>query len=196
MRSSLLLLLLSACIIDAPTFRERDGGADPIDASSIDADPDGTPGNAVLATDQAPYGFGDVAVDDMSAPLDVIVVNTGTDPSGTLDVTLTGADPGQFEIVDAGTTDCDGATLEPDATCTARVRFHPTAAGAQAATLEISASPGGSASVDLTGNGLSAGQLEITAGATLAFSTIEIQSSQSMECSAAWVDLPVLCVEE
>lgn len=176
MRALLLLALLPACVIDAPTFHEADGGTLEIDAG-IDAMPDA----AHLTTSTSPHDFSDVTAGMTSAPYEITVTNDGTAASGALDVALAGTAPGQFELVAAGADDCDGQVLEPSDTCVAQVRFHPTAGGAASARLEVSATPGGLASVDVEGNGLSPGSLEITAGATLPFGTQEIQSQSAAQ---------------
>lgn len=173
-----LVALLPGCFIDAPTYHTHDAGGDDV----IDGMPvDGTPADATISTTQSPHDFGDVTTGQMSADLAVTFRNTGPDPTGTIAVTLGGSDPGEFDVVESGTDDCDGKVLAQDETCVASVRFAPGSAGSQSAALEVSAQPGGSASVSISGVGLTPGDLNITAGATLSFSTVEIQSSSTSQ---------------
>ncbi len=148
-RISLLvsLVLCSAC-------PGGGGGSDP-DGRPADAGVDGAPGPAVLHVVEGltAWDFHDVAVDQQSVALALTVANTGATASGTLAVTVTGADAAAFRL-DA-TTDCDdGIVLAPAATCAVRVRFAPTALGARAATLTIDAGGGAPVTVDLTGTGV------------------------------------------
>ena len=177
LRSSFLipLAVLAACYsVDTAPFEEVDAGVDAMPDAGPDApveDP------AQLATTQAPHDFGDVTEGETSGLLPVTIRNSGGSTSSAIAVALVGTDPAHFEIVPTGdATDCADATLEPDTTCTVQVRFAPQSAGARSAELEVSATDGGTVTVDLSGNGLSPGDLEITAGGTLAFGTIEIQS--------------------
>ncbi len=148
-RISLLvsLVLCSAC-------PGGGGGSDP-DGRPADAGVDGAPGPAVLHVVEGltAWDFHDVAVDQQSVALALTVANTGATASGTLAVTVTGADAAAFRL-DA-TPDCDdGIVLAPAATCAVRVRFAPTALGARAATLTIDAGGGAPVTVDLTGTGV------------------------------------------
>ena len=68
----------------------------------------------------------------------VTVRSTGTAPLTIAGVTLSGANPGEFSIVNG----CQNATLPPNSTCTIRVSSTPTAIGSHSATLVISDSDG------------------------------------------------------
>lgn len=172
------LFLFGACRVDLPEYASDDSL---IDSGVIQPD-NQLPGDPpMLTTAQDPYDFGDVTVDASSSSLQVIVRNSGEEPSSVLAVSLTGANPDQFEIVVAGADDCEGRVLTAQETCVAEVQFHPSAAAPAAATLEVTAVDGGTVTVAVTGNGLTAGDLEITAGATLAFSTVEIQSMSATQ---------------
>ena len=75
------------------------------------------------------------------------VTNTGGVATGTLSVTLGGTNPSQFHIV----TDNCTSTLAASASCTVIADFRPTAAGAAAASLIVSGTPGGTASASISG---------------------------------------------
>ena len=68
----------------------------------------------------------------------VTVRSTGTAPLTIAAVTVTGANPGEFSIING----CQNATLPPNSTCTIRVSSTPTAFGSHSATLVISDSDG------------------------------------------------------
>jgi hypothetical protein len=75
---------------------------------------------------------------------------TGAPSTGLLEADLTGTGAAQFRIV-ADT--CTGNSVDSGLTCKVTVRFAPSSAGAKAATLTVSGTPGDSASVTLTGTG-------------------------------------------
>ncbi len=181
MRKLLLLLLLPACRIDLPEFTADD-------ALSDAAVPDAMPSPDMMVLDPAmlttpqlsPYDFGDVTVDQTSGSLQIIVRNSGEATTSPLMIEVTG-DTDDFEQLVAGSDDCAGITLAAQATCIAEVRFAPGTAGPHNATVTVSATEGGSVSVDLDGNALTPGDLEITAGATMSFNAIEIQSQSTTQ---------------
>jgi hypothetical protein len=118
-------------------------------------------GGALLAMDNQPsYDFGALVVSTRSGPVTLTVSNVGTAMSGPLGAAaLGGANPAQFEIVDD---QCANQVLDGGATCTVSVRFVPTALGAQAATVQVSASPGGSAMTTIGGTAITPGALTVT----------------------------------
>jgi hypothetical protein len=65
---------------------------------------------------------------------------------------LTGTDAGEFAVT-GGTCASGTTTLAGGATCTVLVRFNPATAGAKAATLGVTATPGGTPTSSLTGTG-------------------------------------------
>jgi hypothetical protein len=76
-----------------------------------------------------------------SAAQNATLTNTGTEPVTLTGVALAGADGAQFERLTGQAGDCAaGTTLTAGQTCTARVRFDPTSAGAKSATLTVSSS--------------------------------------------------------
>ncbi len=109
---------------------------------------------AALASTPTERQFGSVVTGTMSSSFAFTVTNTGGQVSGAPTVMLTGA---QFAI--AGNT-CT-AMLAPAASCTIWVRFAPTATGAAAGALDVSATPGGTVMGELAGDGIAAGGLVI-----------------------------------
>ena len=112
---------------------------------------------AALAITPAARDFGSVVMGAQSAPLTFTVTNTGGQATGVPAAALTGAGAGEFAI--AGST-CT-QTLAPGATCAIQIRFAPTAIASAMATLGATASPGGSVSATVTGNGIADGGLVI-----------------------------------
>ena len=113
---------------------------------------------AVLTLSPTPQDFGTVVVGSSSSDVVFTVTNSGGVASGVPAVSLGGADAGDLAITTSGCT----AAIAPGASCTVRVRFTPTTAGTKAATLGVTASPGGAASATLSGNALTPGQLTIS----------------------------------
>jgi hypothetical protein len=103
--------------------------------------------------------FGLEQIGQSSASATVIVSNTGTAATGVLAVTLAGPNAAEFAIDTDG---CSGKTLAPSTTCTVSVHFAPTTAGQATAALAASATPGGSTSISLAGQGVTPGALSIT----------------------------------
>lgn len=174
---------LAACSFPEPPNIDPDASL--IDAAPIDStvvDPDAPVEQADLTTSQLPHDFDDVSVGQLSSILQVVIRNIGEATSSTITVTMAGDDQAHFDVVPTGdTTDCAGATLDPEATCIVQVRFAPDDVGPRNAQLEVSATNGGIVTLGLMGNGLSPGNLEITAGATLPFGTIEIGSMSTTQ---------------
>ncbi len=80
----------------------------------------------------------------------VTVTNTGGSGTGPITTSVGGANPGDFPILSNG---CMGQSLAPSATCMVALRFAPTVGGSRSASPSIVASPGGGASVPLSGTG-------------------------------------------
>ena len=112
--------------------------------------------------------FGAVAIGSASTAIAFTITNSGSAPTSTaaIDTSLSGA---AFAVL-ADT--CAGTALAAgDAPCTITVAFLPSAAGPASEALGVSASPGGSATVALTGIGVSAA--DATASAmSLAFGNV------------------------
>jgi hypothetical protein len=117
--------------------------------------------------------FGSVQVGQQSAPASIVVTNSGAAASGALTAALMGGDAASFGIDADG---CTGKTLAAGQTCTVAVHFLPATAGAKSASLTVDASPGGAATIALSGQGTVAGGLSITP-ATQSFGTVATGAS-------------------
>ncbi|MDZ4697218.1 MAG: choice-of-anchor D domain-containing protein [Deltaproteobacteria bacterium] len=105
---------------------------------------------ASLAFSPSAANLGSVVTGQSSATTRLTLTNGGVQGSGVPALTLTGANPADFQIV-AHT--CM-AGIPGGGNCTVDVQFSPGAAGARAAALNVSATPGGTGSVGLSGTGL------------------------------------------
>jgi hypothetical protein len=103
--------------------------------------------------------FGALAVgkSSVSKAFSVSVVSPMT--SGVLSTMITGSNRGDFVIDSDG---CINNQLFSGTSCVIQVHFSPTATGARAADLRVSASPGGIADAQLSGSGLAGASLTIT----------------------------------
>ncbi len=156
----------ASCTLDG-AFAPTSAGA-----KSAGLDATATPGGTATATLNGtgatpadlqitpnPHGFGTHATATTSAAQTFTVTNTGGVPSGTIATSLAGTDPGQFT---KSADNCNGQTLGPGQNCTVNAAFAPSATGAKAASLDASATPGGTASAALSGTGATPADLEIT----------------------------------
>jgi hypothetical protein len=97
----------------------------------------------------ASRNFANVPLGQQSAAQVFTVTNNGGAPSGNITMKIVSGSNSDF----SWTNDlCSGTTLAAGASCTLSVSFKPTTYGAQSATLSASATPGGTASANLTGN--------------------------------------------
>jgi hypothetical protein len=127
-------------ILDAP---QRDTAL-PSDRLQMDVGP-----VAVLAISPPTVDFGVVTVGDTGSG-SVTVTNVGDLETGLLDVSLAGADAGEFA---QGSGDCQGRSLASHETCSVQLVFRPTSNGAKNANIVAAASPAATASAVLTGSG-------------------------------------------
>ena len=100
--------------------------------------------------------FPDVAEGTLGDARTFTLTNTGGRPLDVRNVSLAGANPGDFVVSSDG---CTGRRLPGsiDATCTLRVRFGPETVGARSASLEVRHSaPGSPEQIGLTGTGIAA----------------------------------------
>lgn len=104
---------------------------------------------AKLALSPTTHVYGTVAIGATSSSQSYAVTNTRGSASGTLAVTMTGANPGEF-VIDANT--CTGS-LAAGAACSVSVHFAPSAVGARKATLSVAGAPGGTVKATLSGTG-------------------------------------------
>lgn len=117
---------------------------------------------AVLTISPFSRYFGGVEIGSASGNLDFTIENVGGTPSGPISLAIGGTDAVEFNI----TADpCSGVNLAVGATCVVSLSFTPVSAGARAASLEVSASPGGTASSDLQGTGLAPAALAMAPAA-------------------------------
>lgn len=104
-----------------------------------------------LAISPASNDFGSTLTGGSSRDATFTVTNTGTSTTGALATAVSGANASEFVV---GTDTCNGQTVAGGATCSVTVHMAPTTAGAKAATVTVSGSPGGAASASLTGTGV------------------------------------------
>lgn len=117
-------------------------------------------------------GFGSVVVGFASPPVVLTVTNTGSSVTGPLSVLSSDPD---FRI---SSTTCSGP-LPGNASCTVTMTFVPVVAGAQSATLTVSASPGGSATATLSGTGLTPATLSYVGASPLNFGNFPVLGGAS-----------------
>ena len=105
---------------------------------------------ALLVVEPSPVDFGNIVLGAPVGRVMVTVRNSGGTASGPLTSVISG-DTTVF-VIDPATT-CDGKTLAPAESCMFAMEFRPTQEGARSASLAMTASPGGTATVSLTGTG-------------------------------------------
>jgi hypothetical protein len=119
----------------------------------------------MLVVSPISQGFGTVVVGSNGTDFLFTFSNNGGSPTGTLTLMLGGANPDQYAIA-AGTDNCTGTALAAmgmvGSSCTVKVHMAPTVAGSPMATLQATASPGGTASASLSGTAQSAAALSLT----------------------------------
>ncbi len=157
-RAVVVLGLLAACnvgelvLADAPAARP-------------DA-PTDAPGSG-LAITPTTHDYGSVPIGAHSGVVG-FTVSTGS-ATGLLAVTIAGAGASEFEIIGGN---CDGSALSARSPCTIFVAMRPTSVGALAAQLQVTATPGGTISVPLSGIGLAPAQLQSITPSTLSFGSV------------------------
>ncbi|MBX7190794.1 MAG: choice-of-anchor D domain-containing protein [Sandaracinaceae bacterium] len=116
------------------------------------------------------HNFGGMTIGGLSAPQSFVVTNGGSIATGPLSVTITGANPADFQTM--GNT-CTGASVPAAGNCTVTVYFGPNAAGARSATLTVSGAPGGTVATVMNGTG----SLAITVSpTTIAYPAVAVGS--------------------
>ncbi len=103
-----------------------------------------------LTSNPLTKAYASAAVNMDGAAQTFTITNDGDVASVALATSLAGTNPGDFVI---GAQTCMGMTLAPSGTCIIPVTFHPTALGARAGSLVISAGGGIMTTVALTGTG-------------------------------------------
>ena len=143
----------------------------------------GTGAVARLVFTPAAYNYGNVPA-GQSATRTFTLSNTGTVGSGAVTITETGHSAA-FPAT-AGT--CTGQHLAPGQHCTVTVEFRPAAAAGYTAQVDAAATPGGHATVALTGTGTAARLPSIAAGGTF---TCAVTADHTLWCwgSNGWGQL-------
>ena len=137
-----------------------------------DAPPDAPPAPAALTMSPLTGSFGTVTVGETSTTVTFTVTNGGEATSGSISALASGDNAGDFNV----TNGC--ATLDGGDSCTVTVTFTPSSDGPKAGNLVVSASPGGSVTATLSGNGVSPGSLSIQQQNT-AFGAVVVGTTSS-----------------
>jgi len=145
---------LSAGVDAKVTLPLRRNGSSTV---SVDFDdgPDSGTSTSLLAAAPTNASFGGVLLGTTSPITMITISNPGTAITGPIAAVLTSS---QFALASNTCT----VPLNPGASCALGVRFAPTVRGAASGSLNVTASPGGSLNIPLSGNGLAPAQLTIT----------------------------------
>jgi hypothetical protein len=111
----------------------------------------GTATNAHLVISPPSRNYGSVAVNGGYGLYVFTVTNDGTLTSGPLSDSLSGGGASQFDFFLGDP--CAGDVLVPTDTCDIYIGFDPTSGGNKSATLNVTASPGGTVHASVTGTG-------------------------------------------
>ena len=129
------------------------------------------PAKLVITPTSAP--FVDTLVSQPSSQVSFTIRNTGGVATGALASSITGTNLADFSVV-TGMSTC-AAALASGAACTLVLVFTPKTAGnSKTASLNVSATPGGSAAAALTGNGITAAALSLAPAAMAAFGNVVV----------------------
>ena len=132
---------------------------------------------ALLVVSPTSNSYGNVPTGSSSSAATFTVTNTGDVNSGVPTVALGGTHMTQFSTSNNNCT----TALAPGGMCTVRASFVPTALGAKTASLNITASPGGSPAAGLDGNGVAPGLLTFSPTTyTFASTVVGVQSVTHM----------------
>ncbi|MFW5739547.1 MAG: choice-of-anchor D domain-containing protein, partial [Myxococcota bacterium] len=110
------------------------------------------------------HDFGPVPDGTTSVQASFLVENIGSAPTSAINTQLLGSHAGQFSQ-QATPTPCDNVQLQPGGTCTVEVLFSPVGTGDRTASLQVSATEGGTVSASLTGEGVEPASLVISPAA-------------------------------
>ncbi|GAC1413800.1 MAG: hypothetical protein NVSMB57_09300 [Actinomycetota bacterium] len=169
------------CVVSV-TFRPSSAGAKSATLTAS-ASPGGSASSAlqgtgavgVLSINPSSYDYGKTSVfNPPAAQAQFTIRNIGNGNTGFVSASLGGADAAEFAIITNG---CGGIMLAPGQTCVITVQFHPMSAGAKSATLQATATPGGTVSAALQGTG-TVGTLSI-APASYDFGSVPITAPPS-----------------
>ncbi len=110
-----------------------------------------------LVADKDKYDFGtQVTTGTSLGSTTITITNDGAQKSGALTVSV-----GDAVTFPASADMCSGMSLDPGASCTLTIKFQPAASGVKSSTLTVSATPGGTATVMLTGTAVDPGALSL-----------------------------------
>jgi hypothetical protein len=109
-------------------------------APSVSTTVRGAQGEPTLLADPGGVDLPDSVVGDVGGRVAIDISNTGFVPTSIARLTITGASPDDFRIVDQS---CTGRALNPDASCAVEIEFLPTGAGYRSALLVATAGAGG-----------------------------------------------------
>jgi hypothetical protein len=99
----------------------------------------GAAGEPTLLANPGGVDLPDSIVGELGGRVAVDISNTGFSPTSVARLTIGGASPDDFQIVDES---CTGRALNPDASCVVQIEFRPTGAGFRSALLVATAGAG------------------------------------------------------
>lgn len=111
----------------------------------------GEGGGATVAAAENPVGFGTASAGTFGTVRTITLENTGNMSEGFFIGVIAGGDAGSFELIGEH---CTLNELQPGQSCTAQVRFHPTAPGSFAAHLAFFGDGEGGVLIQLEGEGV------------------------------------------
>jgi hypothetical protein len=110
-----------------------------VDAPSVSTTVRGAAGEPTLLANPGGADLPDSIVGELGGRVAVDISNTGFAPTTVGRLTIGGANPDDFVIVDQS---CTGRALNPDASCAVEIEFRPTGAGFRSALLVATAGAG------------------------------------------------------
>lgn len=131
---------------------------------------------AQLAISPTSYQFAPRGIGNFGEAQTFTVTNTGQQVSGVVAISLTGMNSQDFSMP---TNMCLLLSLQPGQSCQVIVGFQPTATGARTASLVATASPGGSASVTLSGTGFSTTPALVISPTSRSFGSVVLGATSS-----------------
>lgn len=171
------------CTIDV-TFTPSSAGSksatltipsDDADTPSLDVALTGTVNPQNASPSPSSKDFGNVDVGSSSSAQTFTITNTGNVALVIGTTSISGTNASEFTKQNDN---CNGATVNPGATCTLEVVFSPTTYGSKSATLNIPGDPDGPVQITLAGVGL---DCEISlSSTTLAFSNVVIGQTRDL----------------
>jgi len=124
--------------------------------------------SSVMVLSPTSQNFGSIQVGNSSAPVTFTVSNNSANTAGSIVLSLTGGNPGDFSTTNSGAGSCaalSGGNLASGASCTFTATFSPTATGARSTTLHVAYSGGDGSSplsAALSGTGTGTPLVQLT----------------------------------